>query len=142
MSEIGPASACRFNQILSMRYQPWTFAADHVLPEFFEKSQYTRRRLNFKNTCGNLASRLHVAMSGASFNFLKMKCRGRLSSIYRRGLPLGWERSAITTPSVSRLTHAYSASYFLCLFGFAQFSCLNAVTLYLATLLDVALLIH
>jgi hypothetical protein len=56
MSEIGPAHASSFNQIPSMRHQPWTFARDHVLPGFFGTSQYTRRRLNFKNTCGNLAT--------------------------------------------------------------------------------------
>ena len=44
MSEIGPARARRFNQILSMRHRPWTFAEDHVLPGFFENSRYTRRR--------------------------------------------------------------------------------------------------
>ena len=52
------------------------------------------------------------------------------------------DADAITTPSVPRLAHVYSASDFLCLFGFAHFSGLNAVSMYLVALLDVALLIH
>jgi hypothetical protein len=37
MSEIGPAHASSFNQIPSMRHQPWTFEQDHVLPPILRK---------------------------------------------------------------------------------------------------------
>jgi hypothetical protein len=71
-----------------------------------------------------------------------MKCRAPTVVNLSKGASARVDADAITTPSVPRLAHVYSASDFLCLFGFAHFSGLNAVSMYLVALLDVALLIH
>jgi len=72
----------------------------------------------------------------------EMKCRGPTVVNLSKGASARVDADAITTPSVPRLAHAYSASDFLCLFGFAHFSGPNAVTIYLVAFLDVVLLIH
>ena len=89
-------------------------------PDYARKSEdgNTREEQQIRNQLNSLSP---LAGHSCLYARLNMKCQEPTVVNLSKGASARVDADAITTPSVPRLTHAYSASDFQCLFGFAHF---------------------